>query len=700
MERSRSPSPGSRSDEAYRVSVLVNRATASASNREKNTFLNQLRKISNDQLTRLDAIYEQNEQKKRTLEALQKEYQDFQARMEIMNLRVATFQLLKKRGNLVILQNSAESIRDLEKEIASFGPVEKPQLVQKSLDRSDLSEAEKAILLDDIRTQRIEELIHFLERRLLSFEMNHEYAEQIMAEFGSVFRLIDVHRTFQMENEKLKNYESNFAEDAVTRRRISSKIGAIAARTMALLFQGELRFEHFSLDVLGASDRVDICRANSFSKFSTRGQHQKRVLKTRSVIRQGMLDAPPRPSTTVDAFMNMKLNFDEVCKDPEFKMTTDVTIMPSGMADTPQILKLPAQEAILAIEGQSKLVQDQLDQLEKTLAQKRESPVLADTSSRSRQTKMETSVQQLLEDMVRIQNEITRKNLEVVDVLKKLERALSEKNACEANYLSCFDPFRDLISEHNQLRERQGNNRAVVETLYSTCCLLGNELLSDSDEIDTPLSQLLLPEFEEQISALKEEARIREEENKKPAKTRKRKVTSKKGSGLTIAQQFARIMGKPEILESARTARSRMDPESARSEMAQSARAEAKRPRDKFPLLSMLTQAVECGGCLGKPNAWHRKFNALWKDAEERVRALLSEHLASYEEWQRGTLETMHKYSSNVLVKSYSTVEVQTAEVEMGEEETQTIDFKAEKKAAAEAKRNQKRSAKGAPSKK
>ena len=697
MERCRSPASGIRSDEIHHVTVLVNRATASSSNREKNAFLNQLRKISNEQLQRLDGVREQSEEKKRTLEDLRKQYDEFQERMKVLNLRAETLKLLKKRGNLVILQDAAAKIHDIEKEVSTFGPVEKPLLVDNCLNSKNMSEPEKAMMLDDLRMQRIEELIHFLERRLLSFELNKEYAEQIMAEFGSVFRLLDVFKTFQMENEKLKNYESNFAIDAVTRRRISQKICSTAARSMAQMFQNELKFQHYALGVLGASEIFELCRANSVSKFSLPAQ--KRVPKTRSVIGQGFPEAPPRPSTTVDAFMKMRLNFDQVCKDPEFKMTTDVTIMPSGMADAPQVLKLSAPEAITAIEGQSKLVKEQLEQLEKTLAQKRECVVKVDSASRNRLSKLESTNQQLLQDMVRIQEEITKRNVEVEEILKDLERALKEKNACEKRYVSCFEPFRALLSEHNGLRERQDNNRAVIQTLYSLCCLLGSDLLGDSDMNDTPLSQLLVPQIDEEVAILKEAARIKEEQNKKPPKTKKRKTASRKG-GLTVAEQFARILGKPEILESARTARSQVNPETARVEQEEIVEPPPKRPRDKFPLLSLLTQAVECGGCLGQPNTWHKKFIALWKDVEQQVRDLLREQLSSYESWQHENIEEMNKYSSLILIKTHNNVDAQTEELRMGEGEVQTIDFKAEKKAAAEAKKNQKRSSKTTPVKK
>lgn len=673
MTTARSPSPGAKGDDFYRINVLLNRAASSSSNREKNSLMCQIRALTNEHFQKADRLFANNAIKTKELEGLEKSYSDIQQQLELVKGRLSLLNLLKRRAMNSDLTVQSDIIRTVEKDLLSYGTMERESLVSDCAD-SEFSREEKIIMMHDIRMQRIEELIYMLQKRIISVEQNQECSEQIFDEFGSVFGLIDVFKSLQIENQKLKREESVFLDDAITRRRISTHISQLMARSMTVLLQRELKQESELLSRLGS--QRDMFRSISHNKIPAQrsGKGSRISLeRTRSVMSTGARAKPsPKGNTTVDAVLELRPDFDSMCNDPDFVLSNKMTVMPSGRMDSAVVVDLSPQEAIEETLKQIEVAKDQEQKVMKELEEKRKFSLSPEKDSGTRVVRLVELNQRMMSQIATVQDELTAKNEEIERLMNKLTEVVSSRNYYSVKGALVFPPFRNLLKDNNILKFWQAKNKGIITTLYSICCQIGYDLLDSRSVRDTPISSVLVPTIEEQEFEAMETQRRKEEERRKEKRSEK-KAKPSLGDRFTVKVEASKSRGDmhfdmPTVLP-----------------MNSRARTARRETRNKFELYSLLTHTADCGSCCNGGTDFHKRFMKMWRHLEHETKDVLNNNLAELLKWQCEQMKRLKEAYRGILVREMAEVETMTDNQERREEEVQTVDVKTDAKKAKKA---------------
>jgi hypothetical protein len=235
-------------DEARRLTDLFARATSSSSNREKNLLIDDVQAMFMRQEQLFADALAQNSLKKLeqlfadVLSSLQKALSDLRSQRRAVRETHGVFELLCSHCSELDRDTMVSSIQRIESDLALHGAPESNRDLESGLARADISGDEQTAMLRDVHMQRLEELIHVLQRRLIHVEQNQELTREISSEFGSVLGLVDALHALSDENERLRKGETDFYGDPLVRR-LQDRMSVHAVRPLVLALQSDLESE-------------------------------------------------------------------------------------------------------------------------------------------------------------------------------------------------------------------------------------------------------------------------------------------------------------------------------------------------------------------------------------------------------------------------------------------------------------------------
>lgn len=374
-----------------------------------------------------------------------------------------------------------------------------------------------------------------------------------------------------------------------------------------------------------------------------------------------------RPTSSVDKCIEMRCDFDTMCEDPEFVMSTAVNVAQTDPRnnDAPSG-EFTVEEAIRETEVQIQIAEEQIRVLQPRVKEARSFKLSADITAGSRVLKMVEQNVRLMQELKVAQAGVDKKTSECDDIIARLNERLKERGDATYIHALSFDPFRQLLRSHNYLRHCQMKNRALISTLLSVCTVMGKELMEGGAR-SKPTGCYLEPKFEAQAVQRCKEIQVREERERK-TKTEKRARLSPSLSFLSVLTEQAEAFGRNRQVASV------LSPIVYPEESA------AQRARDAFHYAAMLTRTIECGGCLDGANEHHKTFMAKWRELESAIGESMREGLSTFESWNTDRVSTMRQSWTNILVKELVDMETMTDTIEKVDLKTQVSDQKGDRK--------------------
>lgn len=225
--------------ESKRISMLFQKALASNSVREKNSFLNELKKLMKKHAADYSAAIAEGERLdaaiidvKANFNKVNEQYQELKNSVSFLT-ELEFYQAAPDVGSL---KNMIES---LERDISAIGPLPDRDSLQ-SLISSSTSQQQLYLDLLDFRENRLRQLVDALKQRIRTAEQRLECASVVIDQFGSISNLLDKVRMLQEENEKLKVRRIRFSSESLLRPRRLTKCEPATLRAFLVALQNEL----------------------------------------------------------------------------------------------------------------------------------------------------------------------------------------------------------------------------------------------------------------------------------------------------------------------------------------------------------------------------------------------------------------------------------------------------------------------------
>jgi hypothetical protein len=632
-----------KADEIHLISNLYTRSLCTPSNREKNLLLQQLRNLFEDQSLAIEKAAATNSIKTSELAALERSLAKVNDEIKRTRVRVGLYNDLRRRSGKIDSESLAASIYEIETELALSGPLDRPTIVSDTLSRS-LTVADQTTVLRDIKLQRLEELIYLLQRRIIFVEQNQDSSEQVIGEFGSVFSLIDLSKILSHENQRLKSKELEYLPDSVIRRRNTKRITLGAGRSLALLLQKELGIQRNVLAELQWKPGI----VHSLSL-----QNPTRVKAPKRRTRKNTSAPSPnveRPTTAIDGVLGQRAEFEDLCHDSQFGMST--WLKSSG----------PIDEAIVLIRNNVTTAKEQVRKIENDLEMLRKAEIPVDPLAGHRLTRLMELNHVLMGHLRKAQEEITNRNAENEELSRRLLAVILDKQKHQRAIAAIFPSFRALFTDHSAARHLELANLSIVSSLWHFCSVCGVDLLAKAPIQSVPLAVYLKPMIANLVRVLPEK-KIRHADDERRLKERR----SEKRKGLLKAEFRGNRSD-----DSGAGSQVRFEFPTTTAEVRQCL-TEAKRARERFHFFTMLTTATHC---------WtpqfgvHARVLAAAKDLMRGMAGTFGARLREVGDFQAREIAALRAVSASVLRRGRVCVAVSTIPFALSEAEVQTEDAK------------------------
>lgn len=672
-------------DEIHRLGTLFNRAVSSSSNREKNQLLIQLRKIATENISRFEELTVNSGIKSRDLAISTKKVVEAKANLDYVKDRVELLKALMEKGKKIESGQIINEIKQIEEELSTFAPLEKPESMNNLLNKKLKPEME-SVMLCDFKLQRLEDLIYMLQRRIVSVEQNQECSESILQEFGSIFGLIDVYKTLQIENQKLKREEVKYIDDSIAKRYHFADMNPGISRDFAYCYQQDLSRQTEILSSYQTSTGEALKSASTATfKPKINSQGVSRNLSQTSAFQKNL------PASNIDFIIENQPDFETVVIDKNFIMSTDVSQGPSMYRERSSSSfhssRTPStySETVDELKNQIRVAEEQNEKLESDLNELRKVKLTPEASWGNRLARLVELNNTLMAKLTVIQNNITKINNINHEKIEKLVKILLEKSHHEQVISNAFRPYRSILRDHYTLRSNMLHNTAIMHTMFGVSSRFAVEIFGDIDpkQSRSPIYTYLAPLCNEDVDRLfietqkrrreEEERRRKEEEEaaKNPKKiipsfsfsNKKNEIKKVRMENMSLANL---ITEKP--ITSFGSSSSIM--ETALEFIKEST---PKQAIDQFVRFGLVTNLAQTNAFLkGKTNNSHDIFLEMWKQERDDLVNILDLKLHEYSDFQHEVISTIQTASHEILIKEKSHTFTQTESDKVNDIETQT----------------------------
>lgn len=452
-----------------KITELANKALTSASVREIDDIVQEMRALWVEQNDQLEKIMSENIRKQKQVDAYTEKYKDILSKYEEMEVNTSFHKLSDNFRSSHPEDNLILSIQKTEDEIlrvSKVSPVEKLG----DIVNSSLSSDRKLFTLVDLNLSRLEEMAYVCKKRLFYVEQSQLSSQSIVKEFGSVQGLFDLQKSLESENNQLKGDEKKFMNDSFTRRRKFALMSSIVARQIITVLNTELHNQRSALEAFHD------CNFETIS-----------------------VDASSVP-------------FDDVCKDTNFLYEphqfdgSEFVNVSSDLAERFVSAK-SSNEKLQILNQIIQQVEANYYRLVSEVSTSRSKQVSSNGVAKTRLEMLNEENGRLFTNIEREQNSLDIKNEELASVAKDVIMLIKMRNGYIQRLIDIVARYRDLILIHGDVSTKLYLNTSIVSALYKVVLSLATQLLEKSFDTNK-ISKYLLNRFDEEFNPNKDRRRL------------------------------------------------------------------------------------------------------------------------------------------------------------------------------------------------
>jgi chromosome segregation ATPase len=444
-----SPAPEAPTTESKRIAMLFQKALASNSVREKNAFLNELKKLMKKHAADYSAAILEGErldsaivEVKANFNRVNEQYQDLKNSVSFLT----ELEFYQAAPDVASLRAMIES---LERDISAIGPLPDRDMLA-TITASATSQQSLYLDLLDFRETRLKQLVDALKQRIRTAEQRLECASVVIDQFGSITNLLDKVRQLQDENEKLKVRKLRFSSESLLRPRRLTKCEPATLRAFLVALQNEL-----------AVVRAAVSDAQQASEDSIAKLPDESELTERLIANPVLKFSEPLPPLT-----HKPLEFDSAAltalADPEAAGAASDSI----------------EMQLIQVDNQYAALKEKTQRLRSELTLRKNAERLATETGKQRIEKLHSLNERLLTEIHTLQEQSDSAESSKQILTEMLEQVTAERDRMRQKSQDLAAAYDQLFRDHLRLREEFKRTWKAGAGLFRLTELFGRAYLA------------------------------------------------------------------------------------------------------------------------------------------------------------------------------------------------------------------------------
>ena len=439
--------------ESKRISMLFQKALASNSVREKNSFLNELKKLMKKHAADYSAAIAEGERLDSAIIDVKANFNKVNEQYQDLKNSVSFLTELEFYQAAPDVQSLKTMIESLERDISAIGPLPDRDSLQ-SLMSTSTSQQQLYLDLLDFRENRLRQLVDALKQRIRTAEQRLECASVVIDQFGSISNLLDKVRQLQDENEKLKVRRLRFSSESLLRPRRLTKCEPATLRAFLVALQNEL-----------AVVRSAVSEAQKKSEESISKLPDETELLEQLIVNPTLKFSEPLPPLS-----QQPLNSDQATltalNDPEAAAAASDTI----------------EMQLIQADNQYAALKEKTQRLRSELTLRKNAERLASETGKQRIEKLHSLNERLLTEIHALQEQSESAESSKQILTEMLEQATKERDQMKEKSAALAKHYQELYDEHLRMRDEFRRTWKAGAGLFRLTELFGRAYLTQITE--------------------------------------------------------------------------------------------------------------------------------------------------------------------------------------------------------------------------
>lgn len=447
--------------ESKRIAMLFQKALASNSVREKNAFLNELKKLMKKHAADYSAAILEGERLDAAIVEVKASFNKVNEQYQDLKNSVSFLTELEFYQAAPDVQSLRTMIESLERDISAIGPLpDRDSLAQ--ITSSAQSQQQLYLDLLDFRETRLRQLVDALKQRIKTAEQRLECASVVIDQFGSITNLLDKVRQLQDENEKLKVRRLRFSAESLLRPRRLTKCEPATLRAFLVALQNEL-----------AVVRAAVAEAQKKSEDSIAKLPDETELIEKLISNPTLKFSDPLPPLTHEP-----LKFDEAAmtalSDPE----------------TASVASDSVEMQLIQIDNQYAALKEKTQRLRSELTLRKNAERLSTETGKQRIEKLHSLNERLLTEIHALQEQCDSAESSKQILTEMLEQVTKERDQMKEKSTNLANSYQQLFDDHCKLRDEFKRTWKAGAGLFRLTELFGRAYLAQILEPNEYTSQI------------------------------------------------------------------------------------------------------------------------------------------------------------------------------------------------------------------
>ena len=429
--------------ESKRIQMLFQKALASNSVREKNAFLNELKKLMKKHATDYSTAIQEGERLDQAIVDVKANYNKVNEQFQDLKNSVSFLTELEFYQAAPDVASLKSMIESLERDISAIGPLPDRDTLQQIVSSA---QSQQQLYLDllDFRETRLRQLIEALKQRIRTAEQRLECASVVIDQFGSITNLLDKVRQLQEENEKLKVRRLRFSTESLLKPRRLTKCEPATLRAFLVALQNEL-----------AVVRSSVSEAQAQSEASIATLPDESELLEQLIINPTLKFSDPLPPLE-----HTPLQFDQAQ-------------IEAAKADSNNI-----EIQLIQVDNQYAALKEKTQRLRSELTLRKNAERLASETGKQRIEKLHSLNERLLTEIHSLQEQSDSAESSKQILSEMLEQVTAERDAMKEKSTKLAESYQKLFDEHCKLREEFCRTWKAGAGLFRLTELFGHAYLN------------------------------------------------------------------------------------------------------------------------------------------------------------------------------------------------------------------------------
>ena len=436
---------GSTSD-SKRISMLFQKALSSSSVREKNAFLNEIKKLMKKHASDYTAAIAEGEhldaaivEAKANLNNVSEQYQDLQKEVAFLN----ELEFYQAAPDVASLRGMIES---LERDISAIGPLPDKEMLSQIV-ASAPSQQQLYLDLLVFRETRLRQLVDALKSRIRTAEQRLECASVVIDQFGSITSLLERVRQLQSENEKLKVRKLRFSTESLLRPRRLTRCEPATLRAYLVALQNEL-----------AVVRSAVAEAQTRSEESIARLPDESELTEKLLVNPTLKFSEPLPP-----LVHKPLDFDDAS---------------AAALANPEAMEESTEMRLIQVDNDYAALKEKTQRLRSELTLRKNAEKLSMENGKQAMDKLHALNERLVAEVhtLQAQSESVENSKKILTEM--LEQVTAECNKMKEKSTNLANSYQQLFDDHCRLREEFKRTWKAGAGLFRLSELFGRAYLA------------------------------------------------------------------------------------------------------------------------------------------------------------------------------------------------------------------------------